>query len=302
MSKIAPVLFIVFNRPDTTARVFEAIRQARPARFFVAADGPRNEEENALTEAVRRITEAVDWPCEVHRDYAEENLGCKWRPYSAISWAFEKAEELIILEDDCLPHPDFFRFCSTMLERYRDENRVMHISGDCFLPYRINASYYFTRYTHVWGWATWKIAWQQMDIDMKEWPALKSQGFPFSYLHHKRAAQYWTGCFDNVAEKVQSIWDYQWTYSVWKSSGFCIAPAVNLVSNIGFGMAATHTRNNESRLAGLNTNDLGPIIDPESIAIDERADAWIRDNIYLGPPPGFFRRLKSRLRKFVSNA
>ncbi len=165
-----PVLFLIFNRPDTTTRVFEAIREARPSRLYVAADGPRADKEGEAQRCLetRKITEAVDWPCEVRRLYREENLGCKLAVSSAITWFFTHEEEGIILEDDCLPDQSFFPFCAAMLERYRDDGRIMMVLGTSLLPPGggPDADYLFTQYFLIWGWATWRRAWEKYDIEM----------------------------------------------------------------------------------------------------------------------------------------
>ena len=163
--KTAPVLLIIFNRPDTTARVFEAIRAARPTELYIAADAPRENrsEDKRLCEEAKKITEKIDWPCEVHRLYQEKNLGCKRGPIASITWFFENVEAGIILEDDCVPHPSFFAFCSELLEKYADDKRIMHVSGNNFQfgKMRGDASYFFSEYTLSWGWATWRRAWQR---------------------------------------------------------------------------------------------------------------------------------------------
>ena len=157
-----PVLFCIFNRPELTARVFESIRARQPHQLFIASDGPRDSNSDDVTkvEAARQIVSRVDWECDVSTRFLSENLGCKHAMSSAISWAFEKTEDLIILEDDCLPHASFFGYCDSLLDRYRNEDSVMMISGNNFQPSRrSDASYYFSRWTHIWGWATWKRAW-----------------------------------------------------------------------------------------------------------------------------------------------
>ena len=159
------VLFVIFRRPEATARVFEAIRRARPSRLFVAADGPRpgRQDEAELCRQTRAVVERVDWPCQVVTRFQETNQGIKEGVTGAISWFFSQVDEGIILEDDCLPHPDFFPYCAALLKQYRDDERVFHVGGNNFQPKsRVMAeSYYFSRYNHIWGWATWKRAWDR---------------------------------------------------------------------------------------------------------------------------------------------
>lgn len=196
------VLFLVFNRPEPTARVFEAIRYARPPRLYVAADGPRvqREGEGELVRRVRQIATTVDWPCSVYTLFREHNLGCKRAVSEAISWFFENEEQGIILEDDCLPNPDFFSFCDVLLERYKDDPRVWMITGNNFQDgqKRGNGSYYFSRYSHIWGWATWRRAWRCYDRDLSFWPEWKSSADWLKKMPDKIERRYWDRVFDQT--------------------------------------------------------------------------------------------------------
>jgi hypothetical protein len=265
--------------------VFDTIRQARPTRLFIAADGPRHEAETALTDATRLITEQIDWPCEVHRHYATENMGCKMRPFTAINWAFEQADELIILEDDCLPHPDFFGFCQTMLERYRNNEQVFNIGGTCLKTTGHDASYYFTRHTYIWGWATWKRAWKHYDIRMDAWNKLDKENFLNGIVQNKKAIDYWKAVFNTVVETNYNVWDYQWLFTSWLHNGFSIVSNVNLISNIGFGASATHTHNPTGKGANMPTETMGTIRHPLHIKVDTAADQWVLENVFIGPQP-----------------
>lgn len=240
------VLFIVFNRPDTTAQVLAAIRRARPARLYVAADGPRADRphELALCEHVRRTAMQVDWPCEVRSLFRERNLGCRVAVSTAIDWFFEHEEAGVILEDDCLPSPDFFPYCAELLERHREDERVMAICGSNYakLGRSSAASYYFSYFADVWGWATWRRAWRLYDRDMLRWPAFKQQGGLVT-LSGGRAwhEAYWEEKFNAVAAHQIDTWDYQWIFSVIDQHGLACYPVRNLVSNLGFRSDATHT-------------------------------------------------------------
>ena len=295
MAVATPVLLIIFNRPDTTARVWEAIRAAQPPVLLIAADAARNPEEDTQVQAARAITEQVDWPCTVHRRYASTNQGCKWGPYNAISWGFELVAAMIILEDDCLPHPDFFRFCDSMLERYRNHPQVMHISGSSFAAPAGTYSYQFSRFTFVWGWCTTRQAWSAMDIAMEQWPQLRQQGWLRRFFTDPHDVQYWQAQFDNVQHQQASIWDYQWTFSIWQAGGLCIYPAVNLVSNIGFGSGATHTHQEDSWLANRPLQALGTLVHPSDIRINQQADQWLMRHVYAPKPPSLWQRLLRKL-------
>ena len=143
-----PVAFIIFNRPDTTRIVFEEIKKAKPEKLLIIADGPRNNKpgEKERCAETRAIVENIDWECEVLRNYSDKNMGCKNRVASGLNWVFENVEEAIILEDDCLPDQSFFRYCQELLEKYRDDKRIMLIAGDnmLFENNKQKYSYYFS--------------------------------------------------------------------------------------------------------------------------------------------------------------
>ncbi len=295
-----PVAFLIFNRPDTTAMVFEAIRQARPPQLLVVADGPRanRPEEEPLCQATRAVIEGVDWPCEVLTNYSDVNLGCKTRVSSGLDWVFSNVDEAIILEDDCLPHPTFFRFCEELLERYRDDDRVMMIAGTNKLFGRrsISTSYYFSRYVHVWGWASWKRAWKYYDVGMKAWPEIRDGGSLNGIFREKRVARYWHRMFERVYHGGVDTWDYQWTFACLIQNGVTILPNVNLISNIGFGSMATHTQG-RSVYAGMKTESmLFPLKHPVSLIRDEQADAITDRTEYI---PLLKTRIWNKIKKIA---
>lgn len=271
-----PVVLIAFNRPDTTARVFEAIRQAEPSRLLLIADGPRPDrpEDVERCAAVRAIIEHVDWECDVLTNFAQGNMGCKRRVSSGLDWVFGQVDEAIILEDDCLPHPTFFRFCDELLARYRDDERMMTISGvNLHLGrQRTRQSYYFSRYLHCWGWATWRRAWGHYDVEMKLWPGMRDGRWLEDILRDRRAVAYWSRMFDWTHGGRIDTWDYQWVFACWIQSGLAIVPNVNLVSNIGFGPEATHTKHMD-RFANLPPHAMGfPLCHPSFVIRDDQAD------------------------------
>jgi hypothetical protein len=226
--------------------VMEAIRAARPLRLYVAADGPGDRQDDAERCATaRQIATDVDWPCRLHTLFRDQNLGCGRAVSSAIDWFFESEEEGIILEDDCLPSADFFPFCGELLPRFRSENRVMAICGSCYTKSTFNAveSYYVSYYPDIWGWATWRRAWQLYDRDLSRWPKFKQSGglrsaFDGSPWHETM----WSSSFDQTAAGEIDTWDYQWIYTVIEQGGLACYPTRNLVSNLGWGPEATHTK------------------------------------------------------------
>lgn len=237
-----PVALIIFNRPDNTAKVFEAIRRARPEKLLVAADGPRADrpEDAEKCAAARAIIDSVDWPCEVYKKYSDVNLGCKMGPANGIDWVFEQVEEAIILEDDCVPHQDFFRFCESMLEYYRHDTRVMMVSGTNYLQNlpAMTESYFFSNYYPIWGWATWRRAWKLFDVDIDAWEGFQEKKQLYWLFSHKEIAQYYESMF-SLVRKGGDFWDIQWWFACIFQHGLAIVPRGNLVSNIG--EIGTHT-------------------------------------------------------------
>jgi hypothetical protein len=295
MGLSTPVAFFIFNRPDLTQVVFNAIRRAQPRQLFVIADGPRNSEEKIRCEAARQILRQVDWPCEVVYNYADTNLGCKQRISSGITWVFEHVEEAIILEDDCLPAPSFFPFCQNLLEHYREDQRIFVINGSNFqngisrTPY----SYYFSRYNmHCWGWATWKRAWQNWHCDRDKWVGFKSQGLLDQLLEDPEERAYWTRVFDKFfLEGRPNTWDYPWMFACWSQERLAITPAHNMVSNLGFGELATHTRENDPRVACRKACDIWKIEHPLFVVRHRDADLFTFRNAFRTPRPSLLKRL-----------
>lgn len=222
-----PIAFLIFRRPDLTARVFAAIRQAQPRQLFIVADGARNEEENLLCQQARAVTEVIDWDCEVFRNYANENLGCRKRVSSGLDWVFAQVEEAIILEDDCLPHPSFFRYCQELLDYYREDERIWCISGDNFQDgqWRGDGSYYFSNFNHCWGWASWRRAWNKYDHDLANWEKFRDRQYLNSILDSELEIKYWQNTFEQLYETGKpNTWDYPWTFTCWQNSGLTILP------------------------------------------------------------------------------
>jgi hypothetical protein len=304
MSVESPVLFIVFNRPDTTARVFSRIRDARPAKLFIAADGPRDtrEGEAQLCAEVRQIATAVDWPCEVKTLFREKNLGCKYAVSSAITWFFEHVEEGIILEDDCEPAPDFFRFCDTLLAHYRHDTRIRHIGGSNLQHGRRrgDASYYFSRLSHVWGWATWRRAWKDYDVELSAFSDEQIDAFVQNRFEPV-TAHCWLEMIHGARKGTLNTWDVQWVFTNWIHDALNIIPNVNLISNIGFDARATHTIEHCSNNAALSTGTLGPIIHPIVFAPTAEADAYTMDlDFNLLQRRRKADRLKYRLKRWLA--
>jgi hypothetical protein len=305
-----PVTLIIFNRPDRAERVFAQIRQAKPSKLLVIADGPRpgREDDKEKCAAARAIIDRVDWDCEVLKNYATENLGCGKRVSTGIDWVFENVEESIILEDDCVPHPTFFRYCEDLLEYYRDDRRVMHISGDNFYSdkYSRPDSYIFSRFALMWGWATWRRAWQQYyDFEMKLWPQLKQQNLLQNIFCDPHSVMTWTQILQDVADGKVDTWDYQWIMACFFQNGLAILPNVNLVTNIGFGADATHTFSADSTAV----DDLQMSLAAEAIDFplqhsnvmlpDTQIDSFMQDALY-DYFPKFPKRVRLKLKQILA--
>jgi hypothetical protein len=292
-----PVLFLIFKRPEVTRLVFEEIRRARPTSLFVVADGPRKDlpGEADLCEETRAIIN-VDWDCDLRTLFRSTNLGTRQGVSSAVTWFFQNVEEGIVLEDDCLPDPSFFSFAQELLARYRDDPRIMHISGDNFQSGRRrgDASYYFSRYPHCWGWASWRRAWALFNLKMTTFSRFASERQIVKTIKNGASQRYWTRALKLAYEQRVGCWDCAWAYAVISHRGLCAVPNENLVTNIGFGNDATHTREPDSRFACIPTTPMGPIIHPEVVADDDEADNFEVRHVLIPP---LRLRLLNRLRR-----
>ncbi len=275
-----PVALIIFNRPNTTAKVFAKIAEYRPEKLFVIADGPRsnNYQDVGKCAASRAIIDQVDWDCEVFKDYSDINLGCGCRPATGISWVFENVEEAIILEDDCVPDITFFRFCEELLERYRNNEDVWLISG--IKPHIFNKteySYHFSCLPFTWGWATWRRSWSHYDFVIKKWSELQNLDWLENITGNRKLAEFYKSRFDKAhnCEGDLDYWDYQWVFSCWSQNGLAIIPKVNLVANIGIGKIATHTHNYEyfAKIFDFESRKMEfPLNHPNGILFDRKFD------------------------------
>jgi hypothetical protein len=304
------VLLITFNRPKTTQQVFEAIRRAQPKRLYIASDAPRlgNVTDQEKCRLTRAVTENIDWPCEVKRLYHRQNLGCSFGPRAAFDWFFSHETEGVILEDDCVPHQDFFVFASTMLNRYRNNQRIISINGSN-LGYQLNngESYTYSRFMNMWGWATWADRAKSIEYELKEWRIVKR---PFWFLYIKMRQQlfdldinwykYWKHKFDlTVSEDLISWWDWQWIFYQLKNRQLSVVPSVNLVTNIGFNKDATHTHQTKNPAANIPAQQMPfPLKHPLKIKPDyeyeENYVKWVWCYHKRLPPIFYVKQFTSR--------
>lgn len=292
-----PVALIIFNRPDLTEIVFQKIAAVRPKKLLVVADGPRTEEEALLCAKVRAVIEQVNWPCEVLTNFSKTNLGCRKRVSSGLDWVFSQVEEAIILEDDCLPDLSFFSFCQQMLERYREDLRVSTICGVNYLPPELRGenSYYFSKYCHIWGWASWRRTWHHYDVTLAHWPKVRDSGILDRILDYSAEKDYWIYHFNESYEGRIDSWDYQFQFACWLAGGLAILPNRNLISNIGFRADATHTQETDRR-ANLPLEALCKLQHPDYVLPDCRAERYTFDVVYGGAEILKRRQAQSRLR------
>jgi hypothetical protein len=300
-----PVIFMVFKRPDTTEKVFEVIRQAKPPKLLVIADGARSHKVGELEKcaAVRSIIDRVDWECKVFKNYADANMGCKHRISSGLDWAFSLVEEAIILEDDCLPHPTFFRFCEEILEKYRNTEPVMMVCGTNILGEwkSDHQSYCFSHYSTCWGWATWRRAWQHYDIDMRLWLKPEGKEKIQKILGDRKHYKTWEEIFNSAYTDEIDTWAIRWLLTRWMNSGLSVIPAINLISNIGFGEESSHTTDSTSEVSNLTTQTISfPLKDPSAGLMSDRdySDAFYQ-KMFLKKTS--IKRFLRRSRKFILN-
>lgn len=295
-----PVVFWIFKRPETTEKVFAAIAQARPKNLFVFAEGPRPDhpEDQALCAQARAIVK-VDWPCNFQYDYAPKHMGGKVRFATAMKWIFSQVDRAIILEDDCVPDPSFFPFCAELLEKYKDDTRIGMITGfNAQLGRsRTKDSYFFSTYHFCWGWATWRRTWQCFDEDLgtfeKQWPQVRDAGWIKTRFRRKASQAQWSVLFEDLYRLGgKNITDGYWTFTALTRNLLTIIPNQNLISNIGWGKTATHTKLTD-RYAYLPTIPMQfPLRHPGKIAVNTKADDFVERILFS---PSLLRKRWNRI-------
>lgn len=297
-----PVVFIIFNRMNTALRVFAEIRNARPKQLLLISDGPRESKEGerqAVSEVRDRILSLVDWPCDVQTNFAEENMGCRRRIISGLEWVFSRVESAIILEDDCLPEPTFFRYCQELLSFYKDDTRITHIGGTNFFPdMDYKASYTFSCFASLWGWATWRRAWSLYDGEMKDLPeilAAKSLKFTLPGPMERTMMYHFRETLDGSI----NTWDYQWNYMMYVNSQIGIMPDRNLINNIGYSEGATHTTiKKPDKIPSTVTPMDFPLVHPAHVLRDYAYDTRFVKEF---PAMKWINRIKSRVPRRIKD-
>lgn len=292
-----PILFLIFNRPELTRIVFDRIREIRPKRLYVAADGPRRGNyADAISCRLTREAIKVDWDCELNLLFREENLGCGKAVSGAITWFFEQEEKGIVLEDDCLPAHSFFPYCKELLDKYEHDERVFHIGGVNFQDgiRRGKGSYYFSAIPHIWGWATWRRAWKKYDFNIRNFGSFNRENRIDAYHDDASVKQHWLNTFKAMSRHSIDTWDHQWTFAMLDNGALAITPNLNLVTNIGFGADATHTTT-ANQYADVKANEIQfPLQHPEPVKQDKTADHYFYKEVekLIPPPLGLVQRLK----------
>lgn len=300
-----PILFIFFNRADHAQRVFEVLKQIRPRQVFLAGDGPRADRpgEAAHCRETRDIARQIDWPCEVHTRFLDQNLGCKLAVSSAISWFFEHVEQGIILEDDCVPSLSFFSFCGELLEKYRDDQRVMQISGSNFLEGRgdDSASYYFSALNDIWGWATWRRAWRHFDLAMPDYHEFRQRKLLKTVVGDPAIAKWLESYLDEANRPDCKVWSSQWSYAMARQGGLTIVPSVNLVRNIGFDDTGSSGSSAPWKYYDkFSAENIGALVHPHFMLPDRGADR-LRFEVIRKTDPRLFasNRLRAAARAAI---
>jgi len=292
-----PVVVVVFNRPEKTRVLLEVLAEVKPSVMFVVGDGPRRAiaSDGIKVEAVRKLLMKPSWKCEMVRDYSDENLGCARRVSSGLANVFSQIDEAIILEDDCIPDPSFFRFCEELLDRYRDDSRVGSICGTDFTCGEVEGpgSYYFSRYNLFWGWATWRRAWRFYDHSMKVVQSGELWGVLCRVFPDFRARVYWWYVLKKVYRGSLDSWGYRWMLSCWVHGMLGILSRTSLIKNIGFGAEATHTKG--TGIISERCSCRFPLEHPDAVIRDSACDRAIEEIWYS-------KSLRRRLRRFLGKS
>ena len=297
-----PVVIIVYNRPNITKKVFNVVRLAKPKELFVIADGPKESSEDIeRCKKTREIFDNISWSCDLYKNYSDYNMGGPERIPSGLNWVFKNVQQAIILEHDCVPAISFFRFCDDLLDYYKIDNRIGMISGNNFQKYQVNNySYYFSIFTHCWGWATWKRAWDFFDINISQWKELKYRNFLNYYFCKTTYNNFWYQIFERQFKNIKRHWDFAWTFNCWSQNMLTILPNKNLITNIGFGSKATNTKDKNSPFANMKSYELNfPLRHPPYCYPDYQADMYTQK--YNFGPRSFLSKMITLKKSILSH-
>lgn len=281
-----PVAIFIYKRQDNLNRLISVLRIVKPTKLYLVGDGPKDSgEEKVVTETRALLESLIDWPCQIFKNYSNINLGLKERFKTGIDWVFSKEDKAIFIEDDCIPDPSFFKFCDQLLEKYQDDERIFSISGNNFLfgTDKSKDSYYFSKYPHIWGWATWKRSWDKYDSEIEDWQNRRDTSWIREVTGGFIISKFWKYIFNRLSTGKINTWDYQLTYASFKSRGLNIIPSVNLVTNEGYGADSTNIKS-ANKTIGVPTVPMQfPLAHPTEQKINDTNDRQIENLVYLHP-------------------
>lgn len=303
MESQVPVVLIIFKR-KSAIQVLDSVRAYSPKKMYIIADGGRNEEEISRCKLLRDDVErSIDWPCDVVKIYASKNLGCRENIAGGLSKVFDQEDRAIILEDDCVPAPEFFGFCEEMLERYQDNDRVATISGSNYLDDKEDFGsydYLFSGYAEQCGWATWKRSWQKYDVTMRDWPIARSERWLENTFLSERQIEYWTSIFQNAHDHTGgfSSWAYPWLFMSLMHGNLSIVPKENLITNVGFTPEGTHVTSADSPLANVpHGHPSFPLTHPPFVLRNDGFDAKYGELVFYGDLSNSVKKMMWRAKK-----
>lgn len=280
----APVVIFIYKRQANLGSLLTTMRSFKPTKLYLISDGPKGlEEEKAVIETRELLESLINWTCEIKKNYSDINLGLKERFCTGIDWVFSQEERAIFIEDDCLPDPTFFKFCDDLLEKYKDDERIFSISGNNFLfgQGKSRESYYFSKYPHIWGWATWKRSWDKYDSEISDWQARRQTNWLREVTGGFIISKFWKYIFDRLSAGKINTWDYQLTYTSFKNRGLNIIPSVNLVTNVGYGQDSTNIKSKNKTIAVSAEQIQFPLVHPVEFKVNGANDRQIENLVYL---------------------
>lgn len=293
-----PVVIVIYHRPQMTVKVIDSLREVKPSQIFVIADGPKDKQDVKKCRETRDLIKSIDWECKIYKKYSSTNLGLRKHVVSGLNWVFSKVDRAIILEDDLVIDKSFYSFCEEMLEKYKNNEKIISISGNNFLfgRYNVKDSYFFSHHIYSWGWATWRRAWKLYDDTMSDWSQIKSKKILNDRFEGWMELAYWNRIFDLTFERKINSWAYAWTYTALVNNKLTVVPSVNLISNVGTGQGATHTTI-KSRVLNVPIERINfPLKHPKVVKRDEKADSIIEYTLYITP-----RNVAGLILRFLSN-
>lgn len=296
-----PIVLICFNRPSVTRKVFNKIKKQKPSKLFIIIDGPRAKNLNDMrnVKRVKRIVSDINWKCKVYKNFSKNNIGLKKRIVSGLNWVFKKVDKAIILEDDCYPTDNFFTFCESMLSFYQNNKKVLVITGNNFQKEPVNnKSYYFSKYSHIWGWATWRSTWNLFNDEEKNIQKfLRSKKFKkINKIIDEQ--NYWKSMHYQIKQGSLKSWAFYFLINIWKKNGLTVTPNKNLITNLGINKISSSNKNDPNLKIHLSKTDIMfPLIHPKIVKVNEIADNRVFYSVYK---KNIQTRIKNKIKKMIN--